>query len=79
MKKITKTQLLAIQKKLSKNEAVKIRLCCSNIDPNDGKIYDTVLKHDSDINTIIDYYCYLFCIDNKSGRRVHFYLMEVES
>lgn len=76
MKKITKTQLLAIQKKLGKNEAVNIRLCCSNIDPNNGKTYDTVLKHDTDIQTIIDYYCYLFCIDNKAGRRIHFYLVD---
>ena len=80
--KLTKSQVIAKQKRLNDGEKISIRLVSSNFNPTNvwGAFYDLDVKKDTDLQPIIDAFLYYNCINNETGRRVHFYLLdEVEA
>lgn len=82
LKKLTKTQVVAKQKRLSDGKKMSIRLVSSNFNPENvwGAFYDLDVKKDTDLQSIIDTFLYYNCINNETGKRVHFYLIdEVEA
>ena len=76
--KLTKSQVIAKQKKLNDGEKIVIRLVSSNFNPQNvwGAFHDLDVKNDTDLQSIIDTFLYYNCINNETGRRVHYYLID---
>ncbi len=82
LKKLTKTQVKAIQKKLEMPqndswEKITVRFCASNINPENmwGYYADIDIDGLADVDKITNEFQYYNRINYENGRRVHYYLV----